>query len=52
MMMMMMMMIVNSHGTQQNVHYTGVFTQEVRQGFQIHASSSESYSQHQTEIPN
>ena len=41
---------------QKNVHYTGVFTQEDRQGFYIHASSSESYSQHQqkyqTDYPN
>ena len=39
--------IVNSHGTQRIVHYTGVFTQEVHQGFHIPASSSECYPRHQ-----
>ena len=38
---------MNSHGTQQIVHYTGVFTQESHLDFRIHASSLECYSQHQ-----
>ena len=43
--------IVNSPGTQQNVRYTEVFTQEDRQGFDSHASSSECFHS-TTEIPN
>ena len=37
---------VNCPGTQQNIHYTEVFTQEDHKGFDMHASSSECYSQH------